>query len=1128
MPPKKKKAAAKTAHKNPSSMKFVICPFTDQKVFIQRATLKDLKSPLTYSSGGKKRLWMLASSQQRHEHYANAAQAIARVEQSLLPSLNGRSWEVTCKLSESNGGSVLFRTWKGSMELAVLPHLIEKIPDPPIWPGRKRMQPDEYESDLDEEDENARQLQDREISTLSSVAWELRLEGYAVPTVTVKWKSPDHVIFHSRTKAWEHAQQMAKREVQIHKVLLGIGASGKLLQPSYPSAPTALQVGTLRFQRDGLWVVGQELAWQEDRPQEMIDELEEQQQEQSQSLPTTGLALFIMTRRELYRQETQDCTTLAQADKELRKLWKTLSEERKAVWNKKARVNAGNDDDGESDGEQEESKHNEEPKPPPLPPKEPKRRKEPKREVTKPRKPKISPQSFYIKTRRHEYRKQRQQESIEHSRMTMFQAETELRQIWKTLTREGKNEWNEKALESEAQLSEVEQLEESSSQQDFINNDNDNDPTPVVGVVEEEKKEEDCLKDESASKSPEKTATVSDSTRNAMQVEDNVVPDSSSVGLKTKTMEDNCQKDAPACKSPEKTATVSESTINAMQVEDNVPDSSSVVLNTKTKEDNCQKVAPASKSPEKTATLSDSTSNAMQVEDNVVPDSSSVVLKTKTKKDNYQKDAPSSKSPEETATVSDSSDTMSVEEKVSDSSTSPKVQKKEGDCVKDAPLKSSEKTTPPGVDNSNTLPVEENALNSSTGQEVIHAEKKDAPQISVATFATMAVDNASEELKCENPEVSTSNISTAATTDSKPDLITSLIACPSEILSASTELTKPKAPRKIALKQPTAQANRRWCLKENQIDLCYAACMEHYENVMRTVKARDLSRELQDGFDVLRERGRGRFDMELPAFDSPGFNFLTCLKKAPWMPIVRKILGEDVVLIHKGCFLSMPGAEAQEYHQDGVHLSTQTQRPCHAINVFVPLIDLASKNGPTEFCLGSHILGHEGYDKDFVEIPKPKAGTPIIFDYRLGHRGLGNSSMSCRPIVYCTYARVADGKEFRDSVNFSRKRYHKIGELVEKPLSREERRNKRKRSIESRKEEQMKKDVEKSEAESAKRQKEEEEESRKEEQMKKDVENSEAEAAKRQKEEEEEKEKLHEVAIAMAIGGNPLVSSSDL
>ena len=173
------------------------------------------------------------------------------------------------------------------------------------------------------------------------------------------------------------------------------------------------------------------------------------------------------------------------------------------------------------------------------------------------------------------------------------------------------------------------------------------------------------------------------------------------------------------------------------------------------------------------------------------------------------------------------------------------------------------------------------------------------------------------------------------------------------------------------------------------------------------------------------------------------------------MQVVRAILGDDVVLIHKGSFISMPGAETQVYHQDGVHLTTQTQRPCHAINVFVPLVDLTMRNGPTEFTLGSHVLGHEDYDRDFLETPTPKAGVPLIFDYRLGHRGLGNSSQQCRPIVYCTYARATEGKDFRDSVNFSRKRYHKLGDLIEKPLSRAERTNKRRRSMEEREEEEQ-------------------------------------------------------------------------
>lgn len=113
-----------------------------------------------------------------------------------------------------------------------------------------------------------------------------------------------------------------------------------------------------------------------------------------------------------------------------------------------------------------------------------------------------------------------------------------------------------------------------------------------------------------------------------------------------------------------------------------------------------------------------------------------------------------------------------------------------------------------------------------------------------------------------------------------------------------------RAPKKIT---PSTQ----FFMTCDQIELCYAAVSNHFEKVMNTVKARALHSELQDGFDLLRERGRGRYDMELPVFDHPEFDFLTNLQGAAWMPIVREILGDDVVLIHKGAFLSMPGAEPQ-------------------------------------------------------------------------------------------------------------------------------------------------------------------------------------------------------------------------
>ena len=242
---------------------------------------------------------------------------------------------------------------------------------------------------------------------------------------------------------------------------------------------------------------------------------------------------------------------------------------------------------------------------------------------------------------------------------------------------------------------------------------------------------------------------------------------------------------------------------------------------------------------------------------------------------------------------------------------------------------------------------------------------------------------------------------------------------------------------------PAFTPSTHYHLNQDQITKCFDASLEFYDKVMNTVKARSLNFELADGFDVFRERGRGRYDMELPEFDTEAFSFLTDLKKAAWMPIVHKILGDDPLLIHKGCFLSLPGAENQVYHQDGLHLNKRTHKPCYAINVFIPLVDYDMTNGPTEFCLGTHYLGYENYVKENVFTPIVTAGTPVIFDYRLGHRGLGNNSQKVRPVVYLTYSSSASGKEFRDSVNFSRKYFRKLGELVDAPMSRGDRAKKR-------------------------------------------------------------------------------------
>jgi hypothetical protein len=88
--------------------------------------------------------------------------------------------------------------------------------------------------------------------------------------------------------------------------------------------------------------------------------------------------------------------------------------------------------------------------------------------------------------------------------------------------------------------------------------------------------------------------------------------------------------------------------------------------------------------------------------------------------------------------------------------------------------------------------------------------------------------------------------------------------------------------------------------------------------------------------------------------------------------------------------------------------------------VFVPLVDVTTENGTTEFIPGTHddecfekmvgkvlelaqtdpSLQHESAVRAHVP-----AGTVICFDVRVLHRGLANASQDERPMMYFTFAR---------------------------------------------------------------------------------------------------------------------------
>ena len=178
------------------------------------------------------------------------------------------------------------------------------------------------------------------------------------------------------------------------------------------------------------------------------------------------------------------------------------------------------------------------------------------------------------------------------------------------------------------------------------------------------------------------------------------------------------------------------------------------------------------------------------------------------------------------------------------------------------------------------------------------------------------------------------------------------------------------------------------------------------------------------GFDEVVQRSPGRWDVPI----SPS-EFGVDERDLPWWPLITTMLGEDAEHSFSGVVYSDPSSPAQCWHIDSPHVS-EDHLPAHALNVMIALHDTPLAMGPTEIAKGSHRLTNHLQNRALVsdelvyqhEITVPEqlvanpeqavpegfssalaAGSCLIFDDRILHRGLGNASDSRRSMAYFAY-----------------------------------------------------------------------------------------------------------------------------
>lgn len=208
----------------------------------------------------------------------------------------------------------------------------------------------------------------------------------------------------------------------------------------------------------------------------------------------------------------------------------------------------------------------------------------------------------------------------------------------------------------------------------------------------------------------------------------------------------------------------------------------------------------------------------------------------------------------------------------------------------------------------------------------------------------------------------------------------------------------------------------------------------------------DLVQQLNDDLDAELERLNERrgeaigIDLAVRMFEHSRAN-LSLFDLEPVASFAELLIGRDdkgpdwVHVIHNNSFKTFPGGGGiTRWHQDDSphYLVTEGEPPT---NVRLPVLlftanyyltDVTEKeNGATEVVPGSHLFGKacpeslEGTEwEDRVRYPLGRAGSLIMFNNQVWHRGGPNTSDRVRSITQVSYARRIIGHKYFPFMNY--------------------------------------------------------------------------------------------------------------
>ena len=156
-----------------------------------------------------------------------------------------------------------------------------------------------------------------------------------------------------------------------------------------------------------------------------------------------------------------------------------------------------------------------------------------------------------------------------------------------------------------------------------------------------------------------------------------------------------------------------------------------------------------------------------------------------------------------------------------------------------------------------------------------------------------------------------------------------------------------------------------------------------------------IKAQLEAGGYGLAQRGKGRFDLQLPTVLRPRIELV--LKEKKVFKYLETLCPKARVTT-ENIMLSAPGAARQGVHTDSSWelYRSRGKPPIHYITVLIPLTEQTIETGGTRVWPRSHLNSSMEVSQDtgFIDMlsPKLKVGDALFFDGLLAHCGLENTS----------------------------------------------------------------------------------------------------------------------------------------